>query len=84
MSKRSGLSRLQDLKRGFVDVGRYRYILHKIDMETWRDKICPICRKGFSKEIGYFFMSYGVHDECYGTPEFNTWADKFYEDDDDV
>lgn len=61
MSKRSGLSRFEDLKRGFVDVGRYRYILHKFDMETWRDKTCYGCGKGFSADPHLTYNSYAVH-----------------------
>lgn len=80
MSKRSGLSRLEDLKRHFVDIGRYRYLLNKFDMETWRDKTCPICNKGFAKEITYFFMSQGMHNECVDTEEFQTFVQKHYDD----
>lgn len=82
MSKRSGLSRFQDLKRGFVDIGRYRYILHKFDMETWRDKTCPICGEGFTKEPNYYFMSFAIHTtlsggkECGIGPEWETWVAK--------
>ena len=74
MSKRSGLSRLEDLKRGFVDIGRYRYILHKFDMETWRDKICPVCNKGFSGEPRYYFNSHAIHwDTCTSGVRWERW-----------
>lgn len=81
MSKRSGLSFLEELKRGWIDIGRYRYMFRKIDMETWRDKICPICEKGFTEEVRYFFMSYAIHNKCADTEEFNSWTQKFYEED---
>src|SRR5260221_2158157 len=83
MSKRSGLSRWEDLRRWFVDVGRYRYILHKFDMEPWLDKTCPICNLGFDKEPTYYYESYPIHNTCSynnelgeSTPEFEAWANK--------
>lgn len=79
MSKRSGLSRWEDLKRKFVDVGRHRYILHKIDMESWRDKTCPVCHKGFMKEPQFYFNSYGIHDECSFTPAYDMWVQGEYD-----
>jgi hypothetical protein len=79
MSKRSGLSRLEDLKRGFIDIGRYRHIYHKIDMETWRDKTCPICGQGFTEEPRTSFMSHSMHNGCSWGPEFDKWFAKWYE-----
>lgn len=64
MSKRSGLSRLEDLKRGFIDIGRYRYILHKIDMEVWRNQPCPQCKKDFTEEPTCYFDGMGIHWDC--------------------
>lgn len=77
MSKRSGLSRLQDLKRGFVDIGRYRYILHKFDMETWKDQTCPICEKGFEKEPTYYMNYFAIHNDCADSPAFDLWIESF-------
>lgn len=90
MSKRSGLSRLEDLKRWFVDVGRYPYTLHKIDMERWRDYFCPVCGEGFDfvKEPNYRFMSWYIHTEqfpntrgedCSVGPVWDSWLSDFYD-----
>lgn len=75
MSKRSGLSRWEDLKRWFIDVGRYRYILHKFDMERWRDTPCPSCGIAFTEEPRYYAMGIGLHWEEDCTEKF--WND-FY------
>lgn len=84
MSKRSGLSRLEDLKRRFVDIGRYRYILHKIDMEDWRDRICPVCKFGFAGPPQYFMSIYAIHNDCALTPAYEAWIQEtFYSDEDD-
>ena len=80
MSKRSGLSRLEDLKRGFVDIGRYRYILHKFDMEIWRNATCPICGNGFSSEPKFSYESRSMHFDCYLSDEGHEWANKHYEE----
>lgn len=61
MSKRSGLSRWGDLKRGFIDVGRHRYILHKFDMEPWRNKTCYGCEGAFTEEPRYSFAGFPMH-----------------------
>lgn len=76
MSKRSGLSRLEDLKRHFIDIGRYRYILHKFDMETWRDKICPICSRGFTGEPNFSYESISIHWDCFDSDEGQDWVNK--------
>lgn len=90
MSKRSGLSRLEDLKRWFIDVGRYRYILHKIDMEPWQNQNCPVCGEGFTSAPNFFMSSYPIHteqcqnskgEECYFTHAYYEWVQKtFYSD----
>ncbi len=80
MSKRSGLSRIEDLKRGFIDIGRFRYMLRKHDMEPWRNRTCPICNFGFGKEPSYYFMSYAIHNDCSFTPAFEKWAEEFYDE----
>ena len=67
MSKRSKMSRWQDLKRGFIDIGRYRYVFHKFDMERWRDYFCPECGGGFTEEPGFYFESKAIHDGCWET-----------------
>lgn len=78
MSKRSHLSLLGDLQRGFLDIGRYRYILHKIDMEPWRGKFCPICNKEFTEEPRFRFMSYDMHIDCTFTPAYDVWMNDWY------
>ncbi len=80
MSKRSSLSRLEDLKRGFVDVGRFRYILHKIDMEPWRDKICPICNKGFVEDPRNKYENFDIHPGCVLTDAYDMWVQAHYEE----
>lgn len=80
MSKRSRLSRWQDLKRGFVDIGRYRYILYKIDMETWRNRVCPICKISFTEEPNYYFSSYAIHTSCTDKPEYEIWLIEQYKE----
>jgi len=74
MSKRSGLSLLEELKRGWIDIGRYRYMFRKIDMETWRDKICPICNKGFTSEPNFSYESYSMHWGCYDSDKGEKWV----------
>jgi hypothetical protein len=61
MSKRSNMSRLGDLRHGFVDVGRSRYILHKFDMEPWRDQRCAGCGEGFTEEPRLTYSIYPMH-----------------------
>ncbi len=84
MSKRSGMSRIEDLRRWFVDLGRYRYILHKIDMEPWRDKFCPVCGEGFTSEPGLYFMNYAIHytnsrgEECSYGVQYDAWLSAKY------
>jgi hypothetical protein len=80
MSKRSNMSRIEDLKRGFVDIGRYRYILHKFDMESWRGKVCPICNISFTEEPRFHFSSYSMHLDCTFTPEYDVWMNQWYAD----
>ncbi len=79
MSKRSGMSRLEDLKRGFIDIGRYRYIYHKIDMEPWSGEVCPICEQEFTEEPKMHFMSYDMHGHCSFGTDFDKWYEKWYE-----
>lgn len=78
MSKRSHMSRWEDLKRWFVDVGRHRYILHKIDMEPWRDQTCPICNNGFIKEPRFYYEGKPIHSECADGPAWQLWVDAMY------
>lgn len=78
VSKRSGMSRIQDLRRKFVDIGRYRYILHKFDMEPWLDKTCPICHKAFTKEPNFYFMGIPVHSDCSMTDAYDVWLEAKY------
>ena len=61
MSKRSHMSRWEDLKHWFIDVGRHRYILHKFDMEPWREKVCYGCGGPFTEEPRYSFASNSMH-----------------------
>jgi hypothetical protein len=82
MSKRSGMSRLEDLRHKFIDVGRHRYILHKIDMEPWLDKTCPICNKGFTEDPRFSFMSYAIHFGCWESPAFAEWEVQWIKDED--
>jgi hypothetical protein len=78
MSKRSGMSRLEDLKRWFVDVGRHRYILQKVDMEVWRNFTCPICGEGFTKDPGYMANGNYMHSEHIGTLAHTKWWSDLY------
>jgi hypothetical protein len=61
MSKRSGMSRLEDLRHWFVDTGRYRYVLHKFDMEPWRNQRCSGCGEGFASDPRLTYSIYPMH-----------------------
>jgi hypothetical protein len=80
MSRRSHLSLLGELKRGFIDIGRYRYMFNKFDMETWRDKTCPICNKGFTSEVTFTYESFPMHFDCYISDEGREWVQKHYDE----
>jgi hypothetical protein len=67
-----------NLKKRYIDIGRYRLILHKFDMEPWREQICPICTKGFSEAPKFFYESTPIHSACASTEEYSTWATHRY------
>jgi len=70
-----------DLKRKFVNIGRYRYLLHKVDMEPWRDRVCPVCEKAFESEPHYYMNSRGIHNTCTFTPAYDAWVSSFDDED---
>lgn len=82
MSKRSGMSRWEDLKRWFIDIGRYRWILHCFDMEPWRNSPCPQCGIAFTEEPRNSFMGTNLHSECF-SPYMDQWCIDHPNGDDD-
>lgn len=67
-----------DWGRKFLDTGRYRYRVLKIDLEPWRDHVCPICHKAFTSNPGMSYNSMDIHTDCaYGT-EWDVWTQEEY------
>lgn len=80
MSKRSGMSRWENLKRWFIDVGRYRFIIHRFDMEPWRKQFCPICGEGFKSAPQTYMNSYAIHNDCWESPHYDVWVNKVFDE----
>ena len=66
------------LRRGYVDGGRIRWVLHGVDMEPWRDQVCGWCGEGFDREPTCFDVYHTpMHVECeQACDDFGVWEHK--------